>query len=127
MVRNVALLVGGLLVAMATTAHGHHPLAEYREGESRTLKGTLAELVLRNPHSVVYLDVQDAQSGAQRWTVEWVAALELKRHGVTAETLKLGDSLLITGWPAKDSNNRRLWLRTMTRPADGWRWTGGFD
>jgi len=32
----------------------------------------------------------------------------------------------VTGHPSRDSKIHRLWLRTVTRPADSWTWTGSF-
>jgi hypothetical protein len=62
----------------------------------------------------------------ERWTVEWLAVLMLRRDGVEDGTLKPGDHLVVTGHPSRDHNVRQLWLRTIRRPADGWAWTGGF-
>jgi hypothetical protein len=115
-----ALLVGSV------PSFAHHPLTEYNENETQTLEGTLVDLVFKNPHSLMSLDVTGANGAIERWTIEWFGALPLKKQGVLDTTLGRGDRLVVTGHPAKSRQDRRLWLRTITRPADRWTWTGSF-
>ena len=62
-----------------------------------------------------------------RYAVEWGAGLQLNRQGVTRETLKPGDHVIITGNPGRNPEDHRLRMRTITRPSDGWKWGGTFD
>jgi hypothetical protein len=43
-----------------------------------------------------------------RWTIEWLAWSQLNRQGVTSETLKSGDHLVITGFPSRNPEDHRL-------------------
>jgi hypothetical protein len=104
----------------------HHPLRDYRQDNLTTIEGTLVGFVPRNPHSIVYLEVRDQNGQTERWSIEWAAALILKRHGITSETLAPGDRLVVTGFPSRNVQDHKLWLRTITRPRDNWKWTGGF-
>ena len=104
----------------------HHALSEYDSARVTTVEGTLSEIRIKNPHSTLIVQAQGGGEPADRWTVEWLAALVLKHEGVENTTLRPGDRLIITGNPSRDASARRLWLRTVTRPADGWTWTGGF-
>ena len=105
---------------------GHHALSEYDESQVTRIDGTLTELLIKNPHSFLTIQSAGSDQAVDRWTVEWLAALALKRDGLENTTLKPGDRLIITGHPMRDTKTRRVWLRTVTRPADGWTWTGGF-
>jgi hypothetical protein len=84
------------------------------------------EFRVSNPHSMVYVHVPDETGAPRLWAVEWVSALQLKRQGITIQTLKVGDRLVVSGFPAMNVHDHRLWLRTVKRPADGWKWTGTF-
>lgn len=120
-----------VLMALICTTPGyaHHPVAVvYHTDHTETLRGQLVEFQIRNPHSIVLLDGRSPATGqSQRWAVEWLAALQLKHQGVTDTTLRAGDQLLITGYPSQNPNDRRLRLRTIVRPSDGWHWKGTFE
>ncbi|MQA31364.1 MAG: hypothetical protein GEU82_16270 [Luteitalea sp.] len=119
------LVVGAVLVVTASTA-AHHGRLDYRDDQIETVKGTLVKIDVSNPHSIVYLDNRDPQGAPGQWTIEWVAGLQLKRQGVMDGMLKPGDQLVITGYPSRNPAEHRLKLRTVARPADGWRWAGTF-
>jgi hypothetical protein len=38
-----------------------------------------------------------------------------------------GDALIVTGSPSREPSTYKLHLKTVERPADGWRWTGQTD
>ena len=103
---------------------GHHALSEYDNTRVTTIDGTLTAMRIKNPHSE--LTIEAGVAGVDRWTVEWVAALVLRKQGVENTTLKPGDHVVITGNPSRDARMHRLWLRTVSRPADGWTWKGNF-
>ena len=50
--------------------------------------------------------------------VEWAAAGELEDQGVTSQTLKVGDYVVITGSPARNTNDHRVRMATLHRPKD---------
>ena len=129
MKRHVSWLFAVATVAMLTTpVAAHHPVGEkYYVDRTREMTGTLVEFQLRNPHSFVFLDVPDENGHVQRWTLEWLATVQLNRQGVTIGTLKAGDRLVVTGYPAREASERQMRLRTVVRPQDGWRWTGTFQ
>jgi hypothetical protein len=125
---NVVLLFVTALLAFTAPVSGHHPMAVmYLEDRTQAIEGTLVQFVLRNPHSFVYLETPGENGQAKRWTIEWLAGLQLNRQGVTGDTLKFGDHLVITGFPARDPQELRLSLRTIARPRDGWKWRGTFE
>ena len=108
--------------------YAHHPLtSNYLDDLTQTIEGTLTEFQLRNPHSFMSVEVRDDQGRVERWAVEWFAALQLNRQGVTGDTLRSGDRLIITGNPSRRPEDRQLRLRTIMRPRDGWKWGGTFQ
>ena len=53
--------------------------------------------------------------------------LALERQGVTRETLKANDRVVVTGNPGRVAEDHRLRLRSVRRVADGWHWGEHFD
>jgi len=127
MTRHTLWLTAWLSIANLVSISAHHPLSNYNLDRAQTLEGTLLELRLVNPHSSLTLNVRNEHGQWEPWTVEWGSALLLKKQGVTAGTLAVGDHLTVTGFVALDRSDRRIRLRTIRRPTDGWTWTGGFD
>jgi hypothetical protein len=117
------LFVAGLL-AGSGAAYAHHSFpATYQIGKIITLQGTLAQFLVRNPHSFVQIDTVDASGKTQRWSLEWGGASQLLSQGVLKDSLKVGDTLLITANPARSSeDSTRALLKTIKRPSDGWSW-----
>jgi hypothetical protein len=66
-----------------------------------------------------------------RWAVEWGAGGQLGRQGVTRETLKPGDHVIVVGNPGRNPEDHRLRMVTITRPAANgepeWKWGGTFE
>ena len=57
-----------------------------------------------------------------RWAVEWSGAGLLTNQGVSAQTLKAGDSVVLTGNPGRDPAEHRMRMATMKRTSDGFSW-----
>jgi hypothetical protein len=126
----VALGIGAFagVIAVATPAFAHHSFAAtYFEDKADRVEGDLVQFLFRNPHSFVHVEAKDAQGNTVRYAVEWGAGLQLNQQGVTRETLKPGDHVIITGNPGRNPEDHRLRMRSIQRPSDGWKWGGSFD
>jgi len=64
----------------------------------------------------------DERSGSQRYSAEWSNPNRLSRDGITKETLKPGDVVIVTGAPGRNAGENRIHLKRIERPADGWKW-----
>jgi thiamine monophosphate kinase len=69
----------------------------------------------------------DDKGAMQRWAIEWGGGGQIQRMGITRETLKPGDVVVITGAPSRQAADHRLLVRRIERPLDGWKWDGTFD
>ena len=127
----LGVMSAAFLAALAYSvvpADAHHSFAAtYFEDKTETVEGELVQFLFRNPHSFVHVEGKDPQGNVVRYAVEWGAGLQLNRQGVTRETLKPGDHVIITGNPGRNPEDHRLRMRTITRPSDGWKWGGTFD
>jgi hypothetical protein len=57
-----------------------------------------------------------------RYAVEWGGAAQLGGQGVTRETLKLGDRVVISGNPGRNPTDHRVRMISLRRPSDGFGW-----
>jgi hypothetical protein len=111
-------------VAFGVTADAHHSFpATYQVSKIITIEGKVAQLLFRNPHSFLQVDAPSVSGEMQRWSLEWGGASQLTSQGVVKDTLKVGDTLIITANPSRSTEgSTRALLKTARRPADGWNW-----
>jgi len=105
--RNRWLLacVGLALSAAPMMAH-HSFAAEYESKGLVTLTGVITKVEWTNPHIYFYIDVKDASGTTVNWAVEGYPPNTLKRTGFTRDDLKVGDTVTVTAYKAKDSSSR---------------------
>ena len=124
MKRAVLTVILGVIVAAVPTYAHHSFAAEYFEDQKVSIEGELVDFEYRNPHAWVHVMVRDEHGDMQKFSAEWAGATRLKQGGVTADTLKVGDRLVIAGAPGRNAAEHRLHLKAIERPADGWKWAG---
>ena len=123
MKRFLAALVAAGLCATAGQAYAHHSFPDtYVEDQTVTIAGELVQILFRNPHSFVHVDVKERNGSIVRYAVEWAGATELGGQGVTRDTLKFGDYVIISGSPGRNAADRRVRMLTLRRPKDGFGW-----
>lgn len=110
-----ALLAAGVVAPAAA----HHSFsAIYDLKQPVTVKGTIVQVRLTNPHSWFYLDVKNASGQVERWAFEAGTPSGMIRNGYKASVIKQGDEVTITGFHAKDPAQNMGMLRELTT-ADG--------
>jgi hypothetical protein len=117
----VLLVVAAALAAVPVAAH-HSFAATYMEERTVTVEGDLVQILFRNPHSFVHLIVRERNGSQVRYAVEWSGANQLGVQGVTRETLKVGDHVVITGTPGRNENDHRIRMISLRRPKDNFGW-----
>lgn len=119
--KYVSLVASVLAVAAPVYAH-HSFTATYDETKTVEIEGTLVQFMFRNPHAWVHVMAPDENGEMQRWGVEWGGAGALTGQGVTRDSLKPGDKVVISGNPGRNAVDHRLRMRTLLRPSDGFGW-----
>ncbi len=119
-------IMAALLGLSISAAYAHHSFtATYDESATIEIEGQLVQFMFRNPHAWVHVMAPDENGEMQRWGVEWGGAGQLAGQGVSRESLKPGDHVVITGNPGRNPRDHRLRMRSLLRPADGYGW--GFE
>ena len=122
---RVLLAATAAALVAGATGYAHHSYsATYDVGRQVTLEGKLVQFVFKNPHSFVTLQAPDDKGAMQRWSVEWSGTGQLTNQGVTRDTLKTGDEVVIIGNPSRVRGEYKALMITLKRPADGFVWGG---
>src|SRR5688500_4537543 len=124
MTRHLLILITAAALAGGATAYAHHSqVAVYNTSAEQVIEGTLAQVLIRSPHSWVQIEAKDEKGQVVRWGVEWGGAAQLRNAGVDGKTgLKVGDKVKVTGRPGRNAADHRLLMVFIERPSDGWNW-----
>jgi hypothetical protein len=99
------------LFALAVSAtvlplEAHHSFAaEYDASKAVRITGLISKVEWTNPHSYLYVDVKDDQGNLITWTCEGGAPNALSRRGFRQNDIKIGDTVTIDGYGAKDGSH----------------------
>ena len=88
------------LVLMSGLVLAHHGDAGRYDERAYIVTGTIVEMRLVNPHSIVVFDAPDpnANGAIVRWQAEMGAGQQLiKQFGWTRGSVKIGDKITLTG------------------------------
>jgi hypothetical protein len=126
MKRQRVIWLAAAAMLTAASAYAHHSFtATYDENAMIRIEGELVQFMFRNPHAWVHVMAPDENGEMQRWGVEWGGAGQLSGQGVTRDSLKPGDHVIIEGNPGRNERDHRLRMRSLLRPSDGFGW--GFE
>jgi hypothetical protein len=120
--RMFVLMAGAALVVTANTYAHHSQVAVYRTNDEQKIEGALVQVLVRSPHSWVHVEAKDEKGQLVRYAVEWGGAAQLRNAGIDGKTLKVGDTVRVTGRPGRNAADHRLLMVYIERPSDGWSW-----
>ena len=97
----VALVVGSAGARLL----GHHSFAaEFDGSKAIRLTGAITKVEWTNPHSYFYIEVKEENGTVVTWGCEAGAPGALTRRGFKRGDLKLGDTVIVDGYRAKDGS-----------------------
>jgi Family of unknown function (DUF6152) len=111
-------MVATVVLLPAAGVAAHHSIAGvYDRNSPVTLRGTVSEFRLVNPHAFMTMHAE-GDGAADFWKLELDNRSELADIGVTPLTFKPGDRIVATGSRARDGS-RGIYALRIDRPADG--------
>jgi len=120
----LTLVIGTLVAGMPVFAH-HSFSAYYFEEQSVTISGEVTEFQFRNPHAILMFNAKDEGGTMRNYAAEFAGPGRLAGQGVTKDTIKPGDMVVVTGSPGRNPSEYKIHLKSVERPSDGWSWGGG--
>jgi hypothetical protein len=108
-----AVAIGGV------APQAHHSISSVYDSSRRvTVEGIVTQFQLINPHAFLFIDVKDVAGSAQSWRLEMDNRSELVDIGVTANTFRPGDRVVVSGSLAR-TQGQQLYLLKLDRAGDG--------
>jgi hypothetical protein len=100
---KLACLCAVTAVAFAAPALAHHSFAMFDAEKTVTMQGTVKEFEWVNPHSWLRVMIKDEKTGQLGvWALELSSPARLKRMGMSADSVKPGDTVSVTFHPLRD-------------------------
>jgi hypothetical protein len=119
--RSIALLAVSS-AAVCVPANAHHSIAAaYDSAKRLTLEGAVAEFHFVNPHPFLVIDVPTRDGARESWRLEMDNRHELADIGITSDTFRPGDRVVVSG-NAGRTEPRTLYLYRLDRASDGLRY-----
>jgi uncharacterized protein DUF6152 len=120
MVSKKRLILFGIamgLILVSRPVLAHHGSANFQMDQVSTIKGTVVDYELINPHVQIFLKVEQEGGKTVDWNVEGVSLNMMVRAGFKRDSLKAGDTVSVTGHPGKNGTPVLLLMKIML--ADG--------
>ena len=113
---RLTILLTGFLLAGSVPLLAHHSFAaEFDAGKALRLTGALTKIEWTNPHTYFYIDVKEENGSVVKWGCEAGSPGALTRRGFKRGDIKLGDTIIVDGYRAKDGS-RLIDARRVTLP-----------
>jgi Family of unknown function (DUF6152) len=106
-----------LVLAGELRAH-HSVAAEFDKAKPVTFTGTVKKVQWMNPHIYTHVEVKSADGKSVVYRVEGGPPNALYRQGWRMDTLKVGDTITVSGLRAKNDASMNVGQATITT-ADG--------
>jgi hypothetical protein len=86
----------------------HHAFSAEFDGNKpvKFKDAVVTSVKLINPHSWIYVDVKTPDGKTENWAIEAGSPNILLRRGITKDTLKRGDKIVVDGYQSKDGSHR---------------------
>jgi len=96
-------VIGAAFAFVALSASAHHSFAAFFDNQkSVSVHGKVTEFHFSNPHGIVAIEVTNPDGSKAIWKGETNSPSTMARRGWTKQSIKVGDTVTIDGWPARD-------------------------
>ena len=114
---TLAAAAAGIAFSGAVSAH-HSTAAEFDNSKPISFTGVVTKIQWMNPHIYTHIEVKDADGKAITYRVEGGPPNQLYRQGWRMDSLKIGQTVTVSGLRAKNEASVHIGQATITT-ADG--------
>lgn len=83
----------------------HHSHGNYQMTDYLNLEGSVNELHWMNPHTWIYLDVENEQGEIETWALEGASPAQLMNDGWAPDSIQAGDQIKVRCHQLRDGSN----------------------
>jgi hypothetical protein len=103
MKKSHVLIAFGAVLLGHGSADAHHSFAAFFDStKTVTLTGKVKEFRFTNPHGTIAIEASEEGKPVRLWRAETNAPVVLMRRGWKRDSIKPGDTVTLSGWPARD-------------------------
>lgn len=95
-----------LVGSACNVANAHHSYAEFDDKQTIEFEGKLVDVAWQNPHVRIVVEASASDAAPVMWDIETTSLNAMRRMSVPFETLAIGGTVKVAGWPSKKANNR---------------------
>jgi hypothetical protein len=96
----------GVAASLGAAVGAHHSFAaEYDGTKPVKVSGVVTKVEWTNPHIWFYVDVKDDQGRVTSWGFSGGPPGVLQRRGISRNSMKTGDLVVVEGFRARDGSN----------------------
>ena len=104
---KLPVLLTAVISLICVPVKAHHSFsAVFDVNTSVAVSGTVTKVEWMNPHTWIYIAVEDDDGGSENWAFELGSPNGLMRRGWTRKTIQVGDAISVTGYRARDGSLR---------------------
>lgn len=124
--RTLSLVALAAATLTTVPALSHHSFAAVYDADKQIeVEGKVVQFLYRNPHSVLHVLAPDANGVEKRWAIEWQGATQLGAAGISSQTIRAGDPVIVVGHPGRIAAENRILMLEIKRTTDGFGWQNG--
>lgn len=119
---TLAAAAAGLVTVTATA---HHSFTQFDRTQELVKTGTVVRWAFNNPHSWLYLNIENEDGSETLWSFEGSGPVSLISRGITGHTYQPGDVITFMFCPMRDGRpgGHLGWVRlgdgSYVNPSDG--------
>lgn len=101
-----AAIFGALAVTAVRSASAHHSFSAVFDADQPVrLQGTITGMDWINPHSWLYVDVENEDGTTTEWMIEGATPNTLLRRGFTRDAVSPGTEITVVGFRARNGDH----------------------